>query len=83
MIQAVVIALLGWGAALLAYGAGAWLLDATLGGALGLDQPIARLGWRDVAASGGAALTVALAASAWAALAVTRITPQEGIDDGR
>jgi putative ABC transport system permease protein len=83
VIQAVVIALLGWGAALLAYGAGAWLLDATLGGALGLDQPIARLGLRDVAASGAAALVVALAASAWAALAVTRITPQEGIDDGR
>lgn len=83
VIQAIVIAGLGWAAALAAYGAGARLLDAALGPSLGLDRPIARLAWGDLAASGVASLAVALAASAWAAAAVTRITPQEGIDDGR
>lgn len=83
VVQALVIALLGWGGALAVFAAGARLLDATLGPALGFEGPIARLGWGDVAASGAAAFAVALTASAWAAAAITRITPQEGIDDGR
>lgn len=82
VIQAAAIALAGWAAALAATAAGVRLLDATLGPALGLDGPVARLRLADAAGSGAAALAVALAASAWAALTVTRISPQEGIDNG-
>jgi putative ABC transport system permease protein len=81
--QSVAIVLLGWVASLVIYGAGAHLLDATLGGALGFDRPIAQIGPGDILASGAAALAVALIASVWAAVAVTGITPQEGIDDAR
>ncbi|WP_221288502.1 FtsX-like permease family protein [Amaricoccus macauensis] len=82
VLQAAGIATLGWGTALLTYAAGAHLLNATLGPSLDLDGPVTRLGPSDIAASATAAMAVALAASVWAAIAVTRITPQQGIDDG-
>lgn len=81
VVQAVAIVLIGWALSLAVCGAGIRLLDLTFGGTLGVGRPIARLGWGDLAASGAAALAVGLAASAWAAVAVTGISPQEGIDD--
>ncbi len=81
VVQAIAIVLAGWAASLAVYAAGIGLLDASLGGALGFDRPIARLDPGDLIASGAAALLVGLVASAWAAVAVTGISPQEGIDD--
>lgn len=81
VVQAVAIVLIGWALSLAVCGAGIRLMDMSFAGTLGVGQPIARLGWGDLAASGAAALAVGLAASAWAAVAVTGISPQEGIDD--
>ena len=82
VIQAAAIAVAGCVAAIAVTALGARLLDAGLGPVLGLDGPVVRLRLADLAGTAVASLVVALAASAWAALTVTRISPQEGIDDG-
>ncbi|MEE2950486.1 MAG: FtsX-like permease family protein [Pseudomonadota bacterium] len=81
IVQALVVALIGWFLALLAYQLGAAVLDGALGRAIELDQQLTRLSTLDVAASGLAALFVALIAAGWAAVTVTRISPEEGLVD--